>query len=275
VGAVAICGLPPLNGFVSEFLIYLGLFDGVMSENGPAVPFLALAAPALSLIGGLAVACFVKVYGVAFLGSPRSPAASSAHESGWRMRAPMGLLALICALVGLFPPAVSGLLESAVFAWQPALAQTGCRLGAAAPLWWLTILSMVLLCLMLAAALYLAHRLKAAPRTAVVTWDCGYLRPAASMQYSASSFAETLVKLFGGVLRPHWKLPVIQGTFPAETDFASHVPETTLERLFLPALERANARLAVIRRMQHGQMHIYILYTFAILVLLLVWAQFS
>src|SRR5207247_5104797 len=70
VGAVAICGLPPLNGFVSEFLIYLGLFRTL--EGGRSFASAAFAAPALALIGALAVACFVKVYGTVFLGSPRS-----------------------------------------------------------------------------------------------------------------------------------------------------------------------------------------------------------
>ncbi|MCM2359571.1 MAG: hydrogenase [Geobacteraceae bacterium] len=273
VGAVAICGLPPLNGFVSEFLIYLGLFSGVREMAGPAVPFLALAAPALALIGGLAVACFVKVYGVVFLGLPRSAAAAAAHEAGWRMRAPMALLALLCALIGLFPPAVAPLLQGAIFAWQPTLATGGNRLAAAAPLWWLTLLGALLLCLLLLAALAFARRLRAAPQASGVTWDCGYLRPAPRMQYSASSFAEMLVRLFGGVLRPHRESPAIKGAFPRGARFASHVPETVLELVFLPFLEWANARLGVIRRLQHGQLHLYILYTFVTLVLLLVWAQ--
>ena len=72
VGAVAISGLPPLNGFVSEFLIYLGAFKGGISTGGPvAVPLLALIA-GLALIGGLAVACFTKAFGIVFLGEPRS-----------------------------------------------------------------------------------------------------------------------------------------------------------------------------------------------------------
>lgn len=275
VGAVAICGLPPLNGFVSEFLIYLGLFGGVMEGNGPAVPALALAAPALALIGGLAVACFVKVYGIAFLGSPRTAAAHEAHEAGWRMRAPMGALALICIAIGLFPPAVTRFLEGAALTWQPTLALQGVRLGAAAPLWWLTILNTVLLSLALLAALHFTRRLRAAPQAAAGTWDCGYLRPAPRMQYTASSFAEILIRLFGGVLRPRLKLPAPRGIFPGFARFASHVPETILELVFIPSLERANAGLGVIRRLQHGQLHLYILYTFVTLVLLLIWAQYS
>ncbi len=81
VGSVAICGLPPLNGFVSEFLIYLGLFGTLVPRGGPTYAGAAFAAPALALIGALAVACFVKVYGAVFLGSARSEHARHAHES--------------------------------------------------------------------------------------------------------------------------------------------------------------------------------------------------
>jgi hydrogenase-4 component B len=274
VGAVAICGLPPLNGFVSEFLVYFGLFHGVRDGHGAALPFLALAAPALAFIGGLAMACFVKVYGVAFLGLPRSEAAAGAHESGWWMRAPMLLLVLICGLVGICPPVVAPMLDAAIASWQPALAPGGVRLESVAPLWWLSLLGVLLLCLVLGLWFLLVRRLAAAPRGAGPTWNCGYLRPAARMQYTASSFAEMLVKLFAGVLRPHREVPVIEGVFPCPGRFTSHIPEIFLEMIFLPLLERTNARAGVIRRMQHGRLHLYILYIFATLVLLLVWAQY-
>ena len=94
IGAVAICGLPPLNGFVSELLIYLGFFRGIQG-TGIAAAAVALAAPALAMVGGLAVACFVKVYGIIFLGVPRSEDHAGGHEAGWQMLLPMSLLAAV------------------------------------------------------------------------------------------------------------------------------------------------------------------------------------
>ena len=106
IGAVAICGLPPLNGFVSEFLIFLGAFKGGISGGGEiAVPLLALIA-SLGLIGGLAAACFTKAFGIVFLGEARSEHGSHAHEAGWAMRLPMLVLAAGCVLIGLFAPVV-------------------------------------------------------------------------------------------------------------------------------------------------------------------------
>ncbi len=110
LGAMAIAGLPPLNGFVSEWLVFLGLFDALPAHDalaGAAVPAHGVAAwaaaPAavlLGLTGALALACFVKVCGVVFLGLPRSEAALRAHECGWRMRVPMLVLGALCVAIG-------------------------------------------------------------------------------------------------------------------------------------------------------------------------------
>ena len=111
VGAVAICGLPPLNGFVSEFMIYVGAFHGMQSlDSCGAVPAI-IAIIALALIGGLAVACFTKAFGIVFLGQPRSDQAAQAHESKAAMRWPMVTLAVLCVLIGAFAPLAFAVLK--------------------------------------------------------------------------------------------------------------------------------------------------------------------
>ena len=114
VGAAAISGLPPLNGFVSEFLIYLGAFHGgaaLSGANAVAAIFVVLA---LALIGGLALACFAKAFGIIFLGEPRSEHALHAHEAGPAMRLPMLLLAAVCLAIGLCAPQVVRAMAPAV-----------------------------------------------------------------------------------------------------------------------------------------------------------------
>ncbi|MGH9485263.1 MAG: proton-conducting transporter membrane subunit, partial [Terriglobales bacterium] len=123
VGAVAICGLPPLNGFVSELLIYLGLLRTMGGGEAAWLPA-ALGLPVLGLIGALALACFVKVYGVIFLGAPRTEVAVDAHEAGIRMLVPMALLALACAAIGLAPQWVERPLARAVEAWTGGMTAT-------------------------------------------------------------------------------------------------------------------------------------------------------
>jgi hydrogenase-4 component B len=268
IGAVAICGLPPLNGFVSEFLIFLGFFHGTVSGSGAGVIAVALAAPALALIGGLAVACFVKVVGVVFLGTPRSPVPASVHEAGWSMRIPMLVLSLVCLGIGSFPVAVVPLLESAVAGWLPPSAEVP-ALGSVAPLYWISVLAVALLALSLLGWLCYHRRLKRSSVTTSSTWGCGYLAPSSRIQYSASSFADLLVGFFAGILRPERHAPAIKGPFAERSHFESHVPEAVLERIYLPFLAWAYSRMLPIRNLQHGQIHLYILNTFITLILLI------
>jgi hydrogenase-4 component B len=273
VGAVAICGLPPLNGFVSEFFLYLAAFHGLAASDSWIASIPALVAPSLALIGTLAVACFVKVYGVAFLGLPRSKPASEGHECGWQMISPMVLLASVCAFVGIFPFLITPLIESAAFCWLPSLAAASARLPLLAPLTSLAAVNGLLLVFVLVFSYLIMKRVKARPAADSVTWDCGYLEPSTRMQYSSSSFAEMLSKLNAMFLRTECHKPKIKGVFPAATGFSSHVPEVVLEYLYIPALERIQSFASPLRRLQHGQLHLYVLYILVTLVALLFWSN--
>jgi len=269
-GAVAICGLPPLNGFVSELLIYLGCFRGIQA-NGVVAAAHALAVPALAMIGGLAVACFVKVYGVVFLGVPRSEAHAARHEAGWQMLLPMVVLALVCGAIGLAPALLAGALQRASSTAFP-LPETAAGAGLLdlAPLTDVSIMAGVLLVLCGLLVLWYRRRLAGAPQSETVTWGCGYQRPDARMQYSSSSFAGLLTGLFAFVLKPHTHAPGIRaGIFPTNTYFYSHVPEAVLELVYIPALERLYRRFLRIRKMQNGILQQYVFYILITLVVLL------
>jgi len=270
VGAVAICGLPPLNGFASELLIYLGFFQGIQGEGGVAAA-VALAAPALALIGGLAVACFVKVYGIVFLGAPRSEAHEARHEAGWRMLLPMLLLGMLCLAIGLAPGLVAGPLGRVSLTVLPPLAKTaGLPLQELVPLTMITLVGVVLLALIAACAFWYRRKIAGAPCSETVTWGCGYQRPAPRMQYSASSFAGMLTSLFAFVLKPQsHRSGKISGLFPRESGFFSHVPEAVLELVYIPALKRLYARFSGIRKLQSGILQQYVLYTLITLIVLL------
>ena len=273
-GAAAICGLPPLNGFVSEYFIYLGLFRGVGgigTSLASGIPLMALAAPALALVGGLALACFVKAYGIVFLGAPRQESMPEPHEAGRCMLIPMGLLAVLCVLIGVFPQGVVRLLEPAVAGWLPLSAQDVTGVTIPAPLGWITVMGLLLALFGVVIAL-IALRRRTGGIATTVTWDCGYLRPNSRMQYSASSFAGMLVDLFAGLLRPQRHAPKIAGPFPAPGRFSSHVPEAVLELVYLPVLKRGNELLVPLRKLQHGQIPLYILYIFVTVIVLLVLA---
>jgi hydrogenase-4 component B len=271
VGAVAICGLPPLNGFVSEFLIYLGLFDTLGRDGELAYSGAALAAPALALIGALAVACFVKVFGTVFLGTARSGHAGQAHESGPTMIGPLAALAACCLFIGLAPQCVVPVLGSAVAAWAPEVGDAGARLAALAPLAWISAMGLALAAALALTGGLLWLRLRAAPRATGPTWGCGYIAPTPRMQYTASSFAQMLVGLFGWALRPRMRRPADLGLFPHQTHFHSTVPDAVLDEAMLPAFRGGAWLFSWFRVLQRGSVQTYLLYIFLALLGMLLW----
>jgi hydrogenase-4 component B len=270
VGSVAICGLPPLNGFVSELLLYLGFFHGIQKEGGAAVAA-ALAAPALALVGGLAVACFVKVYGAVFLGVPRREADPARHEADWRMLLPMLLLGVLCIGIGIAPGLLAGPLQRTGLTVLPQLARVeGLPLQEMVPLTMISAAAAALIVLIVILAVWYRRRLAGRPCSEAVTWGCAYRRPQERMQYSASSFAEMLTTLSAFVLRSRIHRPdSITGLFPGPSRFSSHVPEAVLELLFIPALKRLYRRFSVVRKLQGGILQQYVLYVLITLILLL------
>jgi len=272
VGAVAISGLPPLNGFVSEFLIYLGAVNGVTQHAPGAVPLLATIA-GLALIGGLATACFTKAFGVVFLGQPRSEHAAHAHEAGAAMRWPMALLAAGCVLIGFCAPLalrpLAGMLHLVSGLAPPVISEQ--LAGAAGPLRFLVAGSVVFLALVAALA-WLRHRLLAGRTVAQsVTWDCGYAQPSARMQYTASSFAQPLMTLFAPLLRTRRTLAAPEGYFPRAASLTTATPDAARVALYEPAFSGVAWVLARLRWLQHGRIQLYVLYIALTLLVLLVW----
>ena len=274
VGAAAISGLPPLNGFVSEFLIYLGAFHGGAALSGANAVASLFVILALALIGGLALACFAKAFGIIFLGEPRSEHVLHAHEAGLAMRLPMLFLAALCLAIGLCAPRV-------VLAMAPAvgcivrmpLAETVHVLSAAA-----LPLSGIVLCaagFLFLAALLGWTRLRIAGRDAPArtgTWDCGYARPTARMQYTASSFAQPLTDLFRVFLGTRRKFTPPQGALPTQPSaFHSETPDIFTERCFRPLGNGIAWLMAHPRRLQLGRVQVYVLYVALTLIALLIW----
>jgi hydrogenase-4 component B len=274
VGSAAICGLPPLNGFVSEFMIYLGSFRGLAER--PGLPLGALTAclavvGALTLIGGLAVACFSKAFGVVFLGEPRSSHAAHAREAGPAMRIPMAVLSVVCIGIGLSAPSMVVLMGPVVAVLtggmdvQADMAWTGDMLGkvTAAALGGLAVAGLL--------ALLRVRLLAGRSVTVSVTWDCGYVAPTPRMQYTASSFADPLTRLFRAILRTHRRLEPPSGLFPASSSLATETPDVYRERLYRPLFAGVEWFLGRFRWMQHGRMNLYILYIVLALLALLAW----
>jgi hydrogenase-4 component B len=270
VGAAAIAGLPPLNGFISELFVYVGMLKAGALAGGGLGILVLFGVPTLALVGALAVACFVKVYGMVFLGEPRTPACRDACESPRSMLLPMALLMLLCAAIGTMPVLVVSTLDRAI----TALGSGGptARLSSLIPFRPLMLanLGLVVSIALGCALLWVWIPKRRAPE--VPTWDCGYLDASPRMQYTASSFADGLVSLFSAVLRPRIHGPRLEGPFPKRGNFESHVPEVVLDLAVAPAVRWLGNTAAWFRWIQTGSLNLYVLYVLAALVVMLfVW----
>ncbi|OPZ23231.1 MAG: Hydrogenase-4 component B [Lentisphaerae bacterium ADurb.BinA184] len=270
---MAICGLPPLNGFVSEFILYFGAVQAALSPAAAvAVPALALVA-GLALFGGLAAACFAKAFGVIFLGEPRSEDGRDARETPAAMLVPMTILAAACFALGLLGPLAAGVAARAVPSWG-GLTAAAVKDQMAPVVHTLSLVSLVGggaagLVILLAGLRF--RQLRRRQATQGTTWDCGYAEPTPRMQYTATSFAQPLTALFRPLLRTRLHIGRLSGLFPEGTSLHTETPDLFRQRVIEPFLEGAWRELSGLRRFQHGQAHLYVLYIAVTLLILLLW----
>lgn len=275
LGAIAICGLPPLNGFVSELLIYIGLFHTASVSVGKVCLWAALAAPALAMIGALAISTFVKLLGVVFAGSPRTRAAENSHDPGMSMLGPMTLLAICCVVIGLAPAALTPLAERAVAVWDSRPWQMGVSIRGLVPLHWFSCAGIALVAAAFGGVVALREWRRRRPTAVAGTWDCGYARPQSTMQYTGSSFSQMLGTLFGWVLLPRRVTVGPTGLFPDRSRFKSETPDPVLDRSLLPVFSLAERVLSWARPIQRGPVQVYLLYLLSALLLLLLFAGWT
>ena len=259
VGAAAISALPPLNGFVSEWLLFQavlvspGLPEGILRFLAPAVGAM------MALAAALAAACFVRAYGITFLGRPRSEAARAAHEVDRFSLAAMAAAAALCILIGIFPGPVIDLAGRAV-----AEVNGGVTLPVQGGQGWLSLVPIdathssyngliLLVFIAISATLTAAfvHRFGSRAMRRGPAWDCGYPDPSPRTQYSASSMAQPLRRVFGEILfraRDEVDMPGPGEVRPARLTVSWH--DLVWERLYRPvagAVELVAGRLNVLQ----------------------------
>jgi hydrogenase-4 component B len=277
LGATAISCLPPLNGFVGKLLVILALLKGFMLPGiGSQIAFFG-ALIALVLMGGLTAAAFAKAYGIGFLGEPRSDAARNAADAGWLNRACLVALALCCLCFALGAPWIfRSLMSPAVLSLFPA--GMGAEAGAQATVEAAELLQQGLaLGIGLAAlsgAFWLLRKLllrRNGGAREARTWDCGYQFGTPRIQYSPASFVAPLTKLFAqlvGITRHYAQ----QGEFfPSRALCELRHSGGLLRGVFSPFFEGVRRLCDTLKVVQHGRIHIYILYILLVIVGLLVW----
>jgi formate hydrogenlyase subunit 3/multisubunit Na+/H+ antiporter MnhD subunit len=273
VGSLAICALPPLNGFVSEWILYGGLLRSGSELPGAAGIASIGCVAGLALIGGLAAACFAKAFGAAFLGEPRSAPAAAAREAGRPMTATMVGLSLLCLGLGVLGPHAARLVLPVAGALarlspaETAAASSGVLVGLGAA----SRVALVLVGIALGIAGLRALLLGGRAVTRAATWGCGFPAPTPRMQYTASSFVQPLARIFGPILDTRIRREDPVGYFPARASFATHTGDAAEERIFAPSFRAAGRLLGAVKGLQHGRLQLYLLYIFGTLLALLLW----
>ena len=272
ISALAICGLPPFNGFVSEFIIYSGMFAGLKDTMFGFLFFIVSSLFALALIGGLAMLCFTKAYGTVFLGSPRSILHHAPEEAGFGKLMPIYAGTIMIMLIGLFPQffinaiqeplhlftnAFNSNANNAVFPIANTISMIGySAIGFAA-------LAAIIFIIRKRITVFKPHHIDA-------TWGCGYAAPTNKMQYTASSFIRTYRKLAEPVFFIYKKKKEITGIFPKTGGQETH-PYDKAELWFidypLRQLKHFFNRFAFL---QNGNPQFYILYGMIFISLILI-----
>jgi hydrogenase-4 component B len=279
VGALAIGGLPPLNGFVSEWLLFQALLPAIASSAPLVPPLMTLAVGALALTAGLAAAGFVKAFGITFLALPRSPEAAGAHEAPATMRAAMAGLAALCALLGVgavvvLPPLAAMLRGYGGLSDRPADLAAGLSIalphafgGMSPPL--------VALGLAVAiAGIWLAVRLGGDRRLRRGdTWGCGRIGQTPRMEYTSTAYAEPLRRVFAELYRPTEDLTVDvhpeSRYFVQSIAYRSEIVPWFERYLYAPLVQRIGAWADRTRAIQSGSAHRYLAYLVIALLALL------
>ncbi|NVO18134.1 MAG: hypothetical protein HXX13_00445 [Bacteroidetes bacterium] len=272
VAAMAICGLPPFNGFISEFLIYSGILSGLKSANLTLVWMLAFAILGLVSIGGLAIMCFTKAFGSVFLGSPRQTLRSNPEEAGPLSLFPLYAGILLIVLIGIFPSLVFQVLNKPVsqfvsISGMPVQAE---GLLSFPGLNWIGVASAGIFGVV---GILMFIRWKVTHKREIVTgptWGCGYVAPNPRMQYTASSYVRTYRKLAEPMLSIDVKKTEISGIFPEVGKHETHPYDKAESWIIDFPVRQLQVFINRFSFLQNGKLQVYILYGVLFISLILI-----
>ena len=279
VGCISISALPPFNGFVSEWLTFQAALQTPKLESGVLRAILPIAAAMLALTGALAAAAFVKVYGVAFLGKARERRAARAREVPAGMLMGMGLLAVLCLVLGVLPTTIIGVIDAVP---QLLLGQAPPSITAHGWLWLTPVSADVAsysapLVLVGIAITFLIGRgllrRNANPVRRSPPWDCGFGPLNTRMQYTSAAFAQPIRRVFGGAWKVQEQIDVTHSDASATQVSAIrhqlHISDWSWLKLYEPIGHWVLAGARLIGRLHSGSIRVYLMYSFATLLVLL------
>jgi hydrogenase-4 component B len=273
VGCVSIAAIPPFNGFLGEFLIYLAAFQEAPRFHGWNALPATLTLGSLALTGGLALATFTKLFGTVFLGEPRTDAVINAKDPQGSPRFILLALALLCPAIMLLAPWLVPLAINVAASIFPRANDYSLAI-AAYPADAITGIVTVSLILTTATILLLALRqylYRGRDVATACTWDCGFAGSSPRVQYTGSSFTAPISALFNSLFRVEERVPHIQDLFPESSSYTARTPDVITRHIYqrgFHALERVSSKII---RLQAGRVHLYIAYIVITLLAILAW----
>lgn len=284
IGSIAICGLPLFNGFVGEFAIYLGMAKGLAVDNLAMNIAFITGISGLALIGVMAVICFTKVFGICFLGSPRTSYNNDFSEKSFSFLFPMSVLSIIIIFIGLLPGAFLPLLNSVLK--QFIKSDVTNEINSITSVYYS--ISGALLVFAGFILFFLLMRFLLLRKRSVVmfkTWNCGYQAEsslptgqaglpageASRIQYTGSSYVQPFLRLVAELVPQKIKLKKEPVLFPKEASLKSQSQDFSERFLIQPSLQVLNKFLNYFSWIQSGQMQQYIIYGLIFLLFLLIW----
>lgn len=270
--AVAICAFPPLNGFVSEFMIYSGLFYMLNINNSTLFIPVILAIASLAFVGTLVILAMSKVYSITFLGLPRSEHAEKVDfDVDKSMLIPMGIMATLTVLIGVASPFICSLLPLSTFL----KITDNFVYDVMSIVIVLAIISVIVLAFALfIVSLYFIKKLLTRKSQQHVTWGCGYDKGNNHIQYTASSYASPFSSILTPLFKKIFDVKKPKGLFPKDAHYNSDVEDVEEAYIINPIIKFDEKFLSKFERLQDGNIQHYILYGLIFLILVLVGVVF-
>ena len=269
IASLAICGLPPFNGFISEFLIYSGLFNGIAVNPISSGTFFISALFGLVLIGGMAILCFTKAFGVIFLGSERQSYPVSIQEPEFSRLFPKYMVTIFILIIGLLPQLFIRVLTPVVSLFTGTMTTTavsGSFINTMQTVS-LSAFAFFVLCILV---YFVKQKMTAAKKITIsTTWGCGYTAPTSRLQYTANSFVRSYRKLVRPLLMMNKSEGVIKDVFPKPIHSETH-PYDKFEAVFIDKPIRVLKRfMGRFDFLQNGSEQFYIFYGVVFIILII------
>lgn len=263
IGSVAISGIPPFNGFISEFIIYKGFFKASNELKNYYPILMLMSAVALAFVGGLAVACFTKINSIMFLGTPRTEI-KNFHTSVYDYSS-LGIFATLCIIIGFYPQPFVKIINNVVFnnfvlnGYSSALIEID---------WfYFTIIFSSVAIGIFALYLFKLNHEKKYGRRISSAWGCGYDKLTPRMQYTASSFADEINEIQKSILVYHKNVEISKSIFPVKSKFESHSKDLVDNKFILPSFKLLTTFISKFHFISQTDIRFYIGYILIIILL--------